>query len=251
MVDPFWLITRYEDVVAISRNPELWSSAERMSLEQSRSAGLPMYSMVDMDPPEHTKHRKIFQNWLKPKNVRRLEIRLRELARELIDEMAEREEGDFVEMVATLHPLRVICELLGIPRDGEDRVLKIAKSVFGANDPAQATSIEAAVADGIEFCVELIEERRARPIEDLASAIANSTIDGEPIGMLEAASHLAVLITAGHDTTASAVSGGLHALIENPEELAGEPSWFDASWISSMKHLPIRCKIMLGLKGRI
>ena len=132
VVDPFWLITRYEDVVAISRNPELWSSAERMSLEQTRSAGLPMHSMVDMDPPEHTKHRKIFQDWLKPKNVRRLEVRLRELARELIDEMAQHEEGDFVERVATLHPLRMICELLGIPRDGEARVLNIAKSVFGA-----------------------------------------------------------------------------------------------------------------------
>ena len=219
VVDPFWLITRHEDVVAVSRNPQIWTSTERIMLEQSRAVKIPLRSMVDMDPPEHTKHRKIFQTWLKPKNVRRLEHRLRELARELIDEMAEHDHGDFVE-VATLHPLRMMCELLGIPREEEDRVLGIAKAAFGGKDPEHASTMEEAVTDGINFCIELIQERRARPTEDLASAIANATIDEQPIGLPEAASHLLVLITAGHDTTASAVSGGLLALLENPGELA-------------------------------
>lgn len=219
-VDPFWMVTRYKDVVAISRNPKLWSSAQRMNLQQSRDTRIDSHSIVDMDPPEHTKHRKIFQDWLKPKNVRKLERRLRELSIELIDEMAGHDSCDFAQTVATIHPLRMLCELLGVPREEEGRILKISKSVFGSMDPDHAIDIQVAVESAISFAGELAQKRIAKPTEDLASAVANAKFDDGPIGIREALSHLVVLITAGHDTTASAISGGLLALIQNPGELA-------------------------------
>ena len=217
LVDPFWLVTRHADVVEVSRNSQLWSSTERIMIEARRSEPLPFRTMLHMDPPEHTKHRKIYKDWLTPRSVRRMEDRLREISRELVDEMAAAKEGNFVELMAARHPLKLICELLGVGSEAEEVVLGIAKQAFGAQDPEfkDDGSIERA----IEFSGGLIEARRASPSEDLASAIANASIDGDALNMLEAMSHIMVLVTAGHDTTASAISGGLLALMRNPGEL--------------------------------
>ena len=217
LVDPFWLVTRHADVVEVSRNSQLWSSTERIMIEARRSEPLPFRTMLHMDPPEHTKHRKIYKDWLTPRSVRRMEDRLREISRELVDEMAPAKEGNFVELMAARHPLKLICELLGVGSEAEEVVLGIAKQAFGSQDPEfkDDGSIERA----IEFSGGLIEARRAAPSEDLASAIANASIDGDALNMLEAMSHIMVLVTAGHDTTASAISGGLLALIRNPGEL--------------------------------
>ena len=217
LVDPFWLVTRHADVVEVSRNSQLWSSTERIMIEARRSEPLPIRTMLHMDPPEHTKHRKIYKDWLTPRSVRRMEDRLREISRELVDEMARAKEGNFVELMAARHPLKLICELLGVGSEAEEVVLGIAKQAFGAQDPEfkDDGSIERA----IEFSGGLIEARRATPSEDLASAIANASIDGDALNVLEAMSHIMVLVTAGHDTTASAISGGLLALLRNPAEL--------------------------------
>ncbi len=217
LVDPFWLVTRHADVVEVSRNSQLWSSTERIMIEARRSEPLPFRTMLHMDPPEHTKHRKIYKDWLTPRSVRRMEDRLREISRELVDEMAPAKEGNFVELMAARHPLKLICELLGVGSEAEEVVLGIAKQTFGTQDPEfkDDGSIERA----IEFSGGLIEARRATPSEDLASAIANASIDGDALNVLEAMSHIMVLVTAGHDTTASAISGGLLALLRNPAEL--------------------------------
>lgn len=217
LVDPFWLVTRHADVVEVSRNSQLWSSTERIMIEARRSEPLPFRTMLHMDPPEHTKHRKIYKDWLTPRSVRRMEDRLREISRELVDEIAPAKEGNFVELMAARHPLKLICELLGVGSEAEEVVLGIAKQAFGSQDPEfkDDGSIERA----IEFSGGLIEARRAAPSEDLASAIANASIDGDALNMLEAMSHIMVLVTAGHDTTASVISGGLLALLRNPAEL--------------------------------
>ena len=217
LVDPFWLVTRHADLVEVSRNSQVWSSTERIMIEARRSEPMPFRTMLHMDPPEHTKHRKIYKDWLTPRSVRRMEDRLREISRELVDEMARAKEGNFVELMAARHPLKLICELLGVGSEAEEVVLGIAKQAFGAQDPEfkDDGSIERA----IEFSGGLIEARRATPSEDLASAIANASIDGDALNMLEAMSHIMVLVTAGHDTTASAISGGLLALMRNPGEL--------------------------------
>ena len=217
LVDPFWLVTRHADVVEVSRNSQLWSSTERIMIEARRSEPLPFRTMLHMDPPEHTKHRKIYKDWLTPRSVRRMEDRLREISRELVDEMAAAKEGNFVELMAARHPLKLICELLGVGSEAEEVVLGIAKQTFGTQDPE--FKVDGSIERAIEFSGGLIEARRATPSEDLASAIANASIDGDALNMLEAMSHIMVLVTAGHDTTASAISGGLLALMRNPGEL--------------------------------
>lgn len=219
LVDPFWLITRHADIVEISRNPKLWTSTERSMIHMRRSNMPPIRTMLDMDPPEHTKHVKIYRNWLTPRNVRRMTDRLDEISRELVDDMATANEGNFVDLLAAPHPLRMICGLLGVEREDEDIVLQIAKRAFAQEDPEFAEDDGDIFQKSIAFCSNLIESRKREPKEDLASAISNASIDDNPLGPLEAMSHILVLVTAGHDTTASAISGGLLALIRNPAEL--------------------------------
>jgi hypothetical protein len=138
----------------------------------------------------------------------------------LVDELSENDEADFVEDIAAIHPVRMLCELLGIPRSQEQQVLRLAKLIFAGSDP-ELTEGDRATRFGevLTFCRDLTSTRQARPTDDLASAIANATIDDEPIGMFEVISNLLVLLGAGHDTTASAISGGLLALIQHPREL--------------------------------
>ncbi|TPV94174.1 MAG: cytochrome P450 [Myxococcales bacterium FL481] len=219
LVDPFWLVTKHADIVEISRDPKLWTSTERSMINMRRDNMPPMRTMLDMDPPEHTKHRKIYRDWLTPRNVRKMGARLDAISRELVDEMSTRNEGNFVDLVAAPHPLRMICELLGVGREHEATVLQIAKRAFANEDP-DFEEDEDGFAKSVAFCSELLESRKKSPREDLASAIANASIDESPLAPIEAMSHVLVLVTAGHDTTASAISGGLLALIRNPGELA-------------------------------
>ena len=135
LVDPFWLVTKHADIVEISRDPKLWTSTERAMINMRRENMPPIRTMLDMDPPEHTKHRKIYRDWLTPRNVRKMGARLDAISRELVDEMSTRNEGNFVDLVAAPHPLRMICELLGVGREHEATVLQIAKRAFANEDP--------------------------------------------------------------------------------------------------------------------
>lgn len=224
-VDPFWLVTRHADIEVISRDPALWSSVPRTVLDAPRGGPPRLRSIVHMDPPEHTQHRAVMQRWLTPKMLRALEERMRTVAAELVDDMAARHACDFVADVAAIHPLRLLCEMLGIARDQEAQVLRVTRLLFAKHDAgyAKPTPGEAPQAPMLGFCRRLVAERRERPTDDLASALANGDAQadarGDPMGEFEALSNLAVVLSAGHDTTASAISGGLLALVRHPEAL--------------------------------
>jgi cytochrome P450 len=160
--------------------------------------------------------------------------RLAELAKQHVDRMAEQDGScDFASDVAAYYPLRAIMSMLGVPEKDEDDVLRMTKEFFGSADPefAQADDPSSSYTSGVQqlvtYLAGLTEERRARPTGDIASVIANSTVDGELLGPVEAVYYYTVLATAGHDTTSSAISGGLEALIRHPEamrELKKDPS---------------------------
>lgn len=218
--DPLIVLTRYRDIVSISRNTKLWSSIPRGIVEHPKGVPQQLRSIVQMDPPEHSKYRAIIQSWLTPRALASLQSELERSARSLVDAMAEKSESDFVEDVATLHPLRMICMLLGLPEE-ERTILRLSKGLFAASDEemSDAGSHMEGISRAVAYCVELAEKRQDQPTQDLASAIANAEIDGKPIELHEVISHLLVMISAGHDTTASTISGGLKAFIEHPDQL--------------------------------
>lgn len=220
MVDPFWLITRHEDVAAISRNNQQWLSGPRTTLQRRRGETPQIMSLPQMDPPVHGKHRKILQAWLSPRRIKQLEGRMRDVSRTLLDKLPSEGVVDVVPALAAPHPLRMICELLGLPEEEEPQVLRLSKSLFAPQDPDGSAGRDYAmtVDEILDYCREIVGRKRAEPSDDMVSAILEAEVDDQPIADHIVVSHVLVLIAAGHDTTASAISGGIHAFLQNPAQ---------------------------------
>ena len=259
-VDPFWVVTRHADILEISRQNELFHNGDRSPTMISQAAdkqvremmgGSPhlLRTLIHMDAPDHPKYRALTQGWFMPQNLRRLEDQIRVIAKAAVEKMAATGgRCDFVQEVALHYPLHVIMSILGVPPEDEGRMLKLTQELFGAADPELARDAGtppaerkfdmSVIVDFSNYFRALSEARRAKPTEDLASVIANSQIDGQPISDLEAMSYYIIVATAGHDTTSSSTAGALWALAENPGELAKVKA--DASLIPSLVDESIR-----------
>ena len=225
---PFYAITKHQDVWDIARDSQTWINAPRPALGPDTSgdpADIPVRTLVQMDAPDHLIYRHISADWFKPSGIRRLQDRIAELATRYVDHMAELGgECDFFADVACHYPLYVILSLLGLPEDDFPRMLKLTQELFGSADVDLARSQDdaammATLLDFFDYFSRLIENRRVTPTDDLGSVIANASINGEPIGVMEAVGYYVLIATAGHDTTSAAVAGGLHALLEFPDQL--------------------------------
>lgn len=233
---PFWAITKHADIMAIERDNELFISEPRPLLataaaddlaRQQLEAGMGLRTLIHMDDPHHRKVRAIGADWFRPKAMRALKVRVDELAKRYVDKMRDiGPECDFVTAIAVDFPLYVIMSLLGLPEGDFARMHMLTQEMFGGDDDEykrDGGSLEdqlAVLMDFFAYFSSLTASRRANPTEDLASAIANGTIDGAPLSDVDTASYYVIVASAGHDTTKDAISGGLHALIENPGELA-------------------------------
>ncbi len=230
-VNPFWAVTKHADVLEIERNHALFHNAPRPLLapatEDQRVAdeGQILNTLIHMDDPRHRVMRAIGADWFKPKALRDLQLRVRELAARYVDRMmALGGECDFVRDIAMHYPLYVILSLLGLPESDFGRILTLTQEMFGGQDAElqrgqTPEEILQAALDMLAYFQRLTADRRAEPTDDLASAIANARVDGELLSDLDAASYYVIIASAGHDTTSSTISGGLHALIENPDQL--------------------------------
>jgi cytochrome P450 len=142
-----------------------------------------------------------------------------------IDEMAARDgRCDFVTDIALHYPLRVILSVLGLPVEDYPRMLQLTQQLFSSEDPdlARIGEDEAqlnVLLDFVSYFTSLAQTRRNEPTSDLASVIANAELDGEPLPELDMLGHFVIIATAGHDTTSSAIAGGLLALLDNPDQL--------------------------------
>jgi cytochrome P450 len=195
-------------------------------LRAQLDAGMGLRTLIHMDDPHHRDVRQIGADWFRPKAMRALKIRVDELTKRTIDKMREvGPECDFVTDIAMNFPLYVIMSLLGIPEGDFPRMLKLTQEMFGGNDTElrRGTSTDdmlLVLVDFANYFNALTASRRENPTEDLASAVANARINGEPLSDLDTISYYVIIASAGHDTTRDAISGGLHALIENPDQLA-------------------------------
>lgn len=241
---PFWAVTKHEDILAVSRKNDLFHNADRSVTLVDRATekrtrdiagGIPQLvrTLVQMDAPDHPKYRSLAQAYFLPSNLKKLEARIRDIARAAVDNMmAKGTHCEFVSDVALGYPLHVVMEILGVPEEDEPRMLMLTQQLFGPNDPDMARSFEslpneqlgnmlhAVVSDFEAYFRRINEDRRANPRNDLATVIANAVIDDKPIGDSEATGYYIIVATAGHDTTSSSTAGAMWALAENPEQLA-------------------------------
>jgi cytochrome P450 len=230
---PFWAITKHADIMEIERANNLFINAPRPMLATAEAddfartqldAGV--RTLVQMDDPQHRAVRAIGADWFRPKAMRALKVRIDELAKIYVDKMmAAGNECDFVQEVVGF-PLSVIMSLLGLPESDFPRMLKLTQELFGGNDAERRRGsntpeeLNQVALDFFSYFAELTASRRERPTDDLASAIANARIDGEPLSDVDTFSYYIIIATAGHDTTSATIAGGLQALIENPDQRA-------------------------------
>jgi cytochrome P450 len=225
---PFWAITKHADVMAVERANDLFINAPRpvlMTAEQEElQASHGVRTLIHMDDPQHRVVRAIGVDWFRPKAMRALKRRIDELAKRYVDKLHDAGgECDFVQEVAVNYPLFVIMSLLGVPEADFPRMLKLTQELVGSQDSEfqRSTSTEEqayALLDMFEYFNALTAARRANPTDDLASAIANATVDGEPLSDIDTVSYYVIIATAGHDTTSAVISGGLQALIDHPQQ---------------------------------
>jgi cytochrome P450 len=240
VIVPFWAVTRHAHICEISKQPDLFlngkgivPATQEIAARIARGEKGPfdaMQTIITMDPPKHRKFRKVASPWFTPHAMGRLDEAVEASARRLVDRLYDAQvngEGrcDFAMDVAAQHPLRILSTILGVPEEDEERILRLTQQLFAGDDPEFArseTDREQAMRNlGIEFLQyfgKVIADRRAKPRDDLASVLANAEIDGQRMGDVETLGYYLITFTAGHDTTRNALAGGMHALVEHPDE---------------------------------
>jgi cholest-4-en-3-one 26-monooxygenase len=246
----FWAVTRYREVVQVSKHPELFCSSQGTNVEDQSGEQLARLQtiLINMDPPQHVKYRRLVKRGFTPRRIAAMAPHVRELAREVVDRVAHKGECDFVAQVAAELPLLVICELMGVPRDDRHLVFELSNRLIGFDDPEFQRSpedAEQAAAEMWAYAHHLGQQRRVRPGDDLVSDLVSGEVDGHRLDELSFNNFFLLLAVAGNETTRNALSGGLLALMEHRdqwERLLREPGLLDSAvdeivrWVSPVLH---------------
>jgi cytochrome P450 len=218
----FWALTRYEDIRTVSRQPQLFSSYARgVMVEEPDEMSLAgqRQMMLSMDPPQHERFRRLVSRGFTPRQAERMRERIVYLAREIVGEVAPVGSCDLVADVAGRLPSGLIAELMGIPRSDGERLYELTE-VMHTTDTA-AVSPErrtAALVEMLDYADVVARDKRARPGEDIASALVAGEVDGERLTDAEFQWFFLLLINAGGDTTRNLVTAGVHLLFEHPDQ---------------------------------
>ncbi|MEV0855336.1 cytochrome P450 [Nocardia fluminea] len=225
----YWVITKHEDIKEISRNPELFSSQRKGSVirlpgevtpEQIELTGA---LLLNMDPPKHTKIRRIISKGFTPRAVEGLRAALAERAAAIVRAAREAGGGDFVEQVACELPLQAIAELVGVPQQDRRKLFDWSNQMLNYDDPeyGDATTTDASSTAAMEilgYAWNMAEQRRAEPAGDIVSTLVHADLDGESLGSDEFGFFVILLAVAGNETTRNAITHGMKAFIDNPDQ---------------------------------
>lgn len=229
---PYWAVTRYEDLVTVTRDPATYSSARGMTnlWDLPQEAMDARRSIIDTDPPEHVRLRKLGIPAFTGRKVRNYEETTRSITQALLSEALEARSVDVVSAISAPLPIRVIVGILGVPEEDTDFMVQLSDElVDGADLPADAygnvTPLELlpfsspAAHALFEYGRELGEERRRDPHDDLVTTLIQAEVDGDHLSSVEYANMFQVLVFAGNETTRTAISNGIAAFIDHPDQL--------------------------------
>jgi cholest-4-en-3-one 26-monooxygenase len=220
----FWCVTKYDDCVTVNRDHEHFSSSRRATfiwelpeeaMEQQRLL------MLNMDPPLHTRYRRLVNKGFTPRMIAQLEQKIHETTDSIIDAVIEKGECDFVTDVAAELPLVVIADLLGVPQDERHNMFNWSNRMIGQEDPEYQITEEVAQQAAMElyaYASDLFAKKRANPHEDLMSVLTGVDIDGEKLSELELELFFLLLTVAGNETTRNLISGAMHAFFQHPDQ---------------------------------
>ncbi|MRH91283.1 cytochrome P450 [Nocardia sp. SYP-A9097] len=225
----YWAITKHEDIKEISRKPDLFSSQRKgsiirlpgeVTMEQIELTGA---LLVNMDPPKHTKIRRIISKGFSPRAVEGLRAALAERAERIVHAAKRDGGGDFVEQVASELPLQAIAELLGVPQQDRGKLFRWSNAMLNYDDPefGDTSTTDSSTAASVEilgYAWNMAEERRAAPGHDIVTQLVNADLDGEALGSDEFGFFVILLAVAGNETTRNAITHGMKAFIDHPDQ---------------------------------
>ena len=225
----FWAVTRLDDLLTASRTPALFTSGKgSTSIADFPPEFIEFFgSMIGMDDPRHARLRRIVSRGFTPRRLGALTDDVQRTARTIVDDVIDAGECDAVTAISARLPLKIVCDMMGVPESQYEFVYHRSNIILGAGDPDYVpdadnivTAILGAGGELAELMRDLGRLRTEKPTDDVTSALVNAEIDGERLTPDELASFFILLVVAGNETTRNAISWGLHLLTENPDQRA-------------------------------
>jgi cholest-4-en-3-one 26-monooxygenase len=220
----YWAVTKYDDCVTVNRDFERFSSARKgtmpFELTEDEIAQQSLM-MLNMDPPLHTRYRRLVNKGFTPRMVRDLEESIHRATDNIIDQVIEKGEADFVTDISAELPLQVIAELLGVPQDDRHKMFDWSNRMVGNEDPEYQLGAEIALGAAMElyaYASELFGQKRINPHEDLMSVLTTVEVEGERLNELELELFFLLLTVAGNETTRNLISGAMHTFFQFPDQ---------------------------------
>jgi cytochrome P450 len=228
----YWALTRYDDVMYASRHPELFCSGRGGSNIGDIPQELAEFlgSIINMDDPRHKKLRGLVSSGFTPKALNHVLDQVKVRAASVVDNVAPKGECDFVSEIAALMPLQIVCDMVGVPPSLEQTVFAQSNIILGLGDPEYVQSYEDLMGAFMtlhQMAMELGQHRLDHPTDDITSTLMHAEVDGERLTVPEFASFFILLVVAGNETTRTAISHGMWALQNNPDQQARWRSDFD------------------------
>jgi len=268
----YWAITRHDDIMAIGKDPARFLNEPMLVLEfedRPETDGFQApQTLIQMDPPKHNAFRQLISRRFTPRALKKIEQDIHDIAFEVVDDLFQQgSEGecDFVRAVAAPLPIAVIAWLLGVPRSDWEQLFQWTNEIIGAGDPEYQREDEgratasSAMTETFQYMAALMEEKRKKPADDLASVLVHAEIDGKKLDPMEVLSYYFIIMVAGNETTRNATSGGMLALIEHPDQLRrlqAEPERMGDAieevlrWTSPIIHFARTANADVEIRGR-
>lgn len=219
----FWAVTRYDDVQAISRDHDTFSAelgSTFITDQEPETLEMIRMTILNMDPPKHSRYRRLVSAGFTPRMIHRLIDRIQERAVAIVAGVEGREEIEFVEEIAAELPLQMICEMIGVPDEDRHRIFDWTNRLIGFQDEEFRTSEEdgqIAAAEIYAYCEAIAAERRQNGRDDIMTALVTAEIDGDRLTQEEINMFFVTLAVAGNETTRNLIAHSLQALLERPE----------------------------------
>jgi cholest-4-en-3-one 26-monooxygenase len=268
----FWVITKHADVIACNRDAATFSSEssnggvislEERTTTQTEAEQAGGRLMLQMDPPDHTRYRRLVNRGFTPRMIEKMTEHIRELTNGILDRVLPQGECDFVVDVAAELPLEVIAELIGVPTEDRHKIFEWSNKMIGSEDPEYRVSeeemFEAQVAMFM-YAQQLAEQRRQQPDDDIITALLSAEIDGESLSDMDFNLFFLLLSVAGNETTRNAIAHGMNAFLEHPDQwdlLVSDPARYITSateeilrWASPVLYFRRNAMKDFELRGR-
>lgn len=219
-----WVASKHADVKEISKRSDLFSAWQntavtRFNAEMTREQiELQRFILLNIDPPQHTKLRKIVQRGFTPRAINSLETALRDRAHQIVTEAGSNGTGDFVTDIACELPLQAIAELIGIPQEDRRNIFDWSNQMIGYDDPEYDVQPESAATEILGYFTNMAEERSKCPMDDIATKLIQADVDGNALSSDEFGFFVILLAVAGNETTRNAITHGMQAFLEHPDQ---------------------------------